>query len=89
MQWLKTTAIWPNCRPDQVPGELQNAINAVMAKDGVPVRARLRYRDPETAKWRVFDTVEIDDDEQSGEAFNERLGIFAISAAIHLATLYG
>jgi hypothetical protein len=81
--------IWPNCRPEQVPGEVQNAINAVMAGEGVPARARLRYRDPQNGKWRVFDTIEIDGDDDVGEGFNERLAAFAVSAAIHLATLQG
>jgi hypothetical protein len=89
MQWQETTTIWPSCRPDQVPGELQNAINAVMASEGVPARARLRYSDPQTAKWRVFDVVKIADDDDEGEGFNERLAAFAVSAAIHLATTKG
>jgi hypothetical protein len=78
--------IWPSCRPDQVPEELQNAINGVMAGEGVPARARLRYSDPQNAKWRVFDVVEIGDDDDDGEGFNQRLAAFAVSAAIHLAT---
>jgi hypothetical protein len=69
-----------------VPEELQNAINAVMAGEGVPARARLRYSDPQNAKWRVFDVVEIGDDDDDGEGFNQRLAAFAVSAAIHLAT---
>jgi hypothetical protein len=46
------------------------------------------YRDPQMGKWRVFDTVEIEDDDDVGEGFNEPLATFAVSAA-HLATLQG
>jgi hypothetical protein len=51
-------------------------------------RAPAISRSP-TAKWRVFDVVEIADDDDEGEGFNERLAAFAVSAAIHLATTKG
>jgi hypothetical protein len=60
MDCQNSAPIWPICRNSEVPEELQNAINALMAKDGVPARARFRYRDPQNGKWGVFDTIEVE-----------------------------
>ena len=49
-------------------------------------RGRLRYEDPKTAKWRVFDSIELDgnnDDDEPAETavVPEQLALFAASAA--------
>jgi hypothetical protein len=49
-------------------------------------RGRLRYEDPKIAKWRVFDSIELDgnnDDDEPAETavVPEQLALFAASAA--------
>jgi hypothetical protein len=89
MRWQDSAPIWPVCLYSEVSEEPQNAINAVMAKEGVPARARLRNRDPQNAKWRLFDDIEVAAADGEDRAFNETLATFAVSADIHLATTHG